>query len=102
MGKWDSGLVAIKDFSVGSLVCIVGLPLLGEWCLIERRPNGNSQPPGKILFQSMPASQIILLQKRRIERKAGRVNQIAALKHEGQRIVDALRRQGCAAGFLEG
>ena len=48
-----------------------------------------------------PSSIVIRLQQRIRHGKCGRLKHVAALEHEGERIVDLVRRQFGAGGFVK-
>src|SRR5262249_57583685 len=60
----------------------------------ERSAEPKLRLPGETLRESIPARAIVLLQKRRLQSEARRPDDVAALEHEGERVVELLRREG--------
>src|SRR5215470_20223420 len=59
----------------------------------QRSRSRELRLPGETLRESVPALAIALLQKRRLESEARRPDDVTALEHEGERVLELLRRE---------
>src|SRR6185436_19367951 len=58
-------------------------------------------PAGEVLGESPPAVLVVVLALRRLERQPRLTDHVAALEHERERAVDALRREHGGRRLLE-
>src|SRR5262249_26331616 len=91
-GKCESGATSTKERAVGSLTGMT---------IVRGAATPGSGLSGEVLRESLPAVEIILLELRRFERESRRADDVAALEHERERVLDLLRCERGVAGPLE-
>src|SRR5215472_11849657 len=69
--------------------------------IVRCAAEADSGFSGEVLRESLPAVEIILLELGRFERESRRADDVAALEHERERVLDLLGRERSVAGPLE-
>src|SRR5439155_3403709 len=64
--------------------------------------RGSLRLSGEMLRQALPAVEIILLQLRRFQGETRRPDDVTAFEHEGERVLDLVRRERNLARLVEG